>query len=231
MPCVYTRIKGNVRLIIAVYVDDILVLSNNEEEKCNLKKELMSCFDTKDLGKAKSILGIKIRREKGKIYLDQKSYIEKILSKYNMSDCKPVSTPFAVGTKLNRGQGCDDLPYQQLIGSLNFLAVCTRPDITYTVNYLSRFNNCHEEEHSIAAKRVLRYLKGTINVCLKYQKSDSNIKGYADVDFAGDEDDRKSCTGFTFLMGDGAITWESKKQTLVAMSTSESEYIALSEAW
>ncbi|KAK2577722.1 hypothetical protein KPH14_012684, partial [Odynerus spinipes] len=135
-----------------------------------------------------------------------------------------------VGTKLNRGQGCGDRPYQQLIGSLNFLAVCTRPDITYTVNYLSRFNNCHEEEHWIAAKRVLRYLKGTINVCLKYQKSDSNIKGYADADFAGDEDDRKSCTGFTFIMGDGAITWESKKQTLVAMSTSESEYIALSEA-
>lgn len=111
-----------------------------------------------------------------------------------------------------------------------YVAVCTRPDIAHAVNYLSQFNTCHNTEHWTAAKRVLRYLKGTKSLSIKYsRKVKTNIEGFADADHAGDKD-RKSYSGFVFLCQGGAISWESKKQRTVALSTAEAEYVALSEA-
>ncbi|XP_066581231.1 uncharacterized protein [Prorops nasuta] len=184
----------------------------------------------KDLGEAKSVLGIRVRTFGTDLRLDQTSCIENVLEKFNIEHCKPVATPYTVGQKLKKAKKNDDRPYQQFVGCLNFLAVCTRPDISQTVSYLSKFNNCHDESHWLAAKRLLRYLKGTINYSLTYIKDQLRVTGLVDADIANDNSNRKSYSGYIFLMGNGAICWESKKQSLVAMSTSEAEYIALSES-
>ncbi|XP_063632933.1 uncharacterized protein LOC134804008 [Cydia splendana] len=112
-----------------------------------------------------------------------------------------------------------------------YLAVCTRTDIAHTVTYLSQFNTCYTDEHWIAAKRVLRYLKGTKSQGLKYKKSDKmkGLVGYADASHATSYD-RKSFTGLVFLWKGGAVCWESKKQKTIALSTAEAEYVAISEA-
>ncbi|KAK2578458.1 hypothetical protein KPH14_012665, partial [Odynerus spinipes] len=229
-PCVYHRGSGETKVIIGIYVDDILLLTRNEKEKHDVKRHLALEFEIRDLGQVSNVLGIRVTRDKNKIFLDQSNYITELLDKYNMSNCSSVTTPFVTGKKLEKASISDKRPYRELIGSLNYLSICTRPDISHTVSYLSKFNECHNEEHWLAAKRVLRYLKGTSNFFLCYEKSDLRITGYVDADFANDESDRKSCTGYAFLMGNGAISWESKKQSNISISTCEAEYVAISEA-
>ena len=125
----------------------------------------------------------------------------------------------------------DPTTYQSIIGGLMYAATATRPDISYSVSMLSKFNSSPSEAHLTAAKRIIRYLKGTVNLGLKYCKSEEGqLIGYADADWAGDLDDRHSTSGNVFLMAGGAISWMSKKQATVALSTSEAEYVALSSA-
>lgn len=121
------------------------------------------------------------------------------------------------------------VPYQELIGSLLYLSGATRPDIAFAVNDLSRFNNNHAEPHWKALKRILRYLKGTIDMKLRYEKTENNdMVAYSDADWGADSDKRRSCTGYVVNMSNGAISWCSQRQSIVALSTTESEYIALS---
>lgn len=122
------------------------------------------------------------------------------------------------------------VPYQELIGSLLFLSNVSRPDITFAVNYLSKFNNNPGKQHWVAAKRILRFLKGTIDYKLAYTKDSGGCEftGYSDSDFGADVDERKSVSGYVFVMAGGAVSWSSKKQTTVALSTAEAEYMALS---
>lgn len=200
-----------------------------------VKAELKSSFDMKDLGKAELILGVHICQDTTGIKLHQKNYIEKLLKTFNMEDCKPVVTPAVPGQRLEKslnGKKPDEkIPYRRLIGSLMYLSVFTRPDISFIVNHLSQFNECYEEQHWIAAKRVLRYLKGTKTHGLKYfrEKTQEVIKGYADADYAGDYD-RRSYSGLVFMIQGGAVSWQSTKQRTVALSTAEAEYVSLSEA-
>ncbi|XP_055848470.1 uncharacterized protein LOC129913695 [Episyrphus balteatus] len=135
-------------------------------------------------------------------------------------------------TESERQEMCN-IPYQELIGSLLFTAQVSRPDISYAVNCLSRFNQNPGKAHWVAAKRVLRYLKGTSNLKMCYSReetSESLITGYCDADYAGDVDERKSITGYIFKMQGGAISWCSRKQPTVALSTTEAEYMAMSMA-
>lgn len=141
-----------------------------------------------------------------------------------MNDCKPTSTPYAVRLKLEKATSRDDRPYQEL---MDYLATCSRPDIAHTISFLSKFNG---EQHWTAAKRVLRYLKQTVSHCLTYEKLSLEIITYVDADYANDVVDRRSYTEYVFLLGDGGIAWESKKQSTVSLSTSEAEYCAMSEA-
>lgn len=233
-PCVYTRTKGKSIIILAVYVDDILLFWNNVTEMKVVKQELMSKFKMKDLGKAELMLGIQIKQTLNSINLSQEKYIEKLLREFGMEDAKVVATPEVTGQRLEKPpsehKSRDDLPYRALIGSLMYLAVCTRPDIAHSVNSLSQFNSSFDESHWIAAKRVLRYLKGTKNHGLKYIKGHNKpVEGYADADHAG-EFDRRSYSGLVFIIQGGAISWESKKQRTIALSTAEAEYVSLSEA-
>lgn len=172
--CIFIKRKNNSLVIVALYVDDFIVLSNDKKETDFLKKHLTSNFEIKDLGEIKLCLGMRIRKEKDNLILDQSVYIDQLLRKFNMSDCKVVSSPinnfdFSEGClSENEAEKYKNPLYQKLIGSLMFLAVLTRPDIAYSVSFLSQFNNNHTEYHWNCAKNVLRYLKGTKDHCLVY---------------------------------------------------------------
>ena len=152
-----------------------------------------------------------------------------------MQNAKPVGTPVDVNTKLvnatNEEECVDQLLYQSAVGSLMYISVSTRPDITYAVSNLARFSSKPTKTHWTALKRVLRYLRGTVRYGILYTKMcSSNCVGFSDSDWAGDVNDRKSTSGYIFQIGGGAVTWKSKKQGCVALSTAEAEYIALSSA-
>lgn len=174
---------------------------------------------------------INLDKNKSVITVDQQQYIEQLVSKFQMSDCKTQTTPIEPKLNLQKTVGSlPNVPYQKLIGSLMYLAVLTRPDIAYSVSYLSQFNNCYNSEHYNYAKRILRYLQLTKTYCLRYSNNNSDLQGFVDSDWASDAVDRKSYTGFCFVMSGSAVSWQSRKQKTVSLSSTESEYTALSEA-
>lgn len=233
-PCLYTKIVGNCRTMVTLYVDDFLIFSNDPQELKHLKEMLSSNFKIKDLGQVRECLGMSVKfdTKNNVVTLSQEKYIDQILKKFNMSECKTANTPMEANLKSKRenvtsGQN----PYQQLIGSLMYLAVLTRPDIAYSVSYLSQFNNCNNEEQWVYAKRVLRYLKKTKNIGLRYCKDGSvNIQGFVDSDWCSDINDRKSYTGFCFTMSGSVISWSCSKQKCISLSSTEAEYVSISEA-
>lgn len=230
-PCVYVK-EG---MIIAVYVDDLLIFYRNTAELDATRSKLHEKFRMKDIGHAKRCLGIDINQGNGYIELDQSKYILFLLEKFGMAQCKPCKTPSELNQQLTKAvDECEDLvgvvPYQELVGSLLYLANGTRPDIAYSTSDVSRFNANHTEMHWVAAKRILRYLRGTVNLKLKYERNASPLQVYCDADWGSSIDDRKSRTGYVVIMSGGAVSWCSKKQSVVALSSTEAEYIALSSA-
>jgi len=232
-PCVYYKGKGKDLLLVLIYVDDMLILSRELEKIGSFKAYLAKIFDVKDLGNVKCCLGIEFLRSDGKVSLRQTGYIDDVLSRFNMSDCKPVASPMDIGLKLVKASPAEadnSVPYRELIGSLMYLAVGTRPDIAHAVSKLSQFNECHGKTHWIAAKRVLRYLKGTRDLGLVYTPDDTSLRGFVDADWGSCIDDRKSYTGYSFILGGASVSWDSKKQKTVALSSTEAEYMSLTEA-
>lgn len=241
-PCVYVRRSGASVVYVAVYVDDLLIFSNNATMKNELKRSLSSSFDMKDLGEASSCIGMQITRDRssGKIYLNQTKYIESILIKYRMSDCNPMKSPTDANQRLTKSMALDssgiaydmtNIPYQEAVGSLLYLAQCTRPDIAHAVGAVSRFNQLHGPAHWVAIKRIFKYLSGTKHLKLAFcANSTDGIVGFSDADWASDADDRKSYTGYVFIMQGAAISWASRKQQTVALSSTEAEYMAVSLA-
>lgn len=232
--CIFSRRVGKRTIIIALYVDDFFVFYDCDELAKKLKTSLMSHFTIKDLGEVKHMLGIKVDRTSSELKLNQKTYIEKLLERFGMSVCKVAKTPLDVGLKFSDSANHDStLPYQELIGSLMYLSVTSRPDISYAASFLSQYNSCYTAEHFAAAKRVLRYLKGTMNLGLVYRKSVKHDKfrvyGFTDADWANGAD-RKSYTGYMFKLGRNVVSWGCYKQSCIALSSTEAEYIALSEA-
>lgn len=150
------------------------------------------------------------------MFLHQKHYIEAILQKYGMRDANPVATPTDANVKLKKNDGVskpvNSSTYQSMVGSLLYAAMATRPDIAQAVSVVSKFNANPSAAHLTAVKRILRYLKDTLNLALKYEWSDSGtLIGYSDADWAGDQYDRHSTTGNVFLLGGGAVSWLTKK--------------------
>ena len=167
--------------------------------------------------------------------MHQKQYILNLLKKYGLSDAKIVSIPADISVKQKKDDGVskevNSVSYQSMIRSLLYAAIATRPDIAHAVGAVSKFCSKSIEANLIAVKRIQHYLKGTLNLAIKYQRLESNMLiGYSDADWAGDLDDHHSMTGNLFLMAGGPVNWLSKKQAVVALSTSEAEYIALSSA-
>lgn len=231
-PCVFIKGKGENLVIIALWVDDLYLFAYNKKDKINIKKKLMSTFEMKDFGDATNLLGIEIKRITDGIFLSQEKYINEVLVRFNMQDCKPVRTPLEVNPIVTNDSESDvtNFPFQELIGCLMYLSVTTRPDITQAVTYLSSFCSDPKIDHWKMAKRVLRYLKGTANFGLKYSKTGKDIFGFSDASWANSVDDRKSISGYCFIFAGAAISWSSRKQSCIALSSTESEYLALSEA-
>lgn len=232
-PCLYTKMYNDVKVMIALYVDDFFVFSNSELETSKITNVLSKNFKIKDLGQLRQCLGMRVTIDKDKnvIKLDQEQYIEKLLNKFNMVNCKLADTPMETKINLEKANVCDkQYPYQRLLGSLMYLAVLTRPDIGYPVSFLSQYNNCFDQTHWKHAKRILKYLKKTKSYCIKYSSEETELQCYVDADWASNILDRKSFTGYCFKMCGSVISWQTKKQTTVALSSTEAEYMAISEA-
>jgi hypothetical protein len=229
------------RMIILVYVDDILIIAPDHNLCQDVFNYLAQHFLMNNLGPPTTFLGINISRnwDSRTISLDQSGYIERMLFRFQMQDSSPVDIPLDPSLPLHQRLPHEtpanrDL-YQQITGSLNHLAVYSRPDISYAISKLSQFNNNPSTMHLTAARRVLRYLKGTSHYKITYGPrgtSDHSLRffGYADASHGGDMDDGKSHTGYVFMLNNGPITWTSHKQTSVASSTTEAEYMSLSDA-
>ena len=240
--CVFVKkFKDGNFIILLLYVDDMLVVGQDSSKIKELKLELSKSFAMKDLGPTKQILGMKIvrDREKGQIWLSQESYIEKVLERFNMHKAKPVGSPFANHFKLSSKQcptsekdkeEMKKVPYASAVGSLMYAMVCTRPDIAHAVGVVSRFLSNPGKEHWAAVKWILRYLRGTSKLCLCFGNNKPMLNGYTDSDMAGDIDSRKSTSGYLMEFAGGAVAWQSKLQKCVALSTTEAEFIAITEA-
>ncbi len=223
-------------VILGVYVDDIIPVSNDIEMLNDEKESLCRRFDMDDRGEARYLLGMLIKRDRAAktLSISQQSYTENILRRFGMESSKPVSTPLEPGKKfheLTDDDECfDTQTYQQAIGCLTYLSVISRPDIAAAVGTLSQYMSKPSKEHWMGVKRILRYLKGTLNFGLKYSARNPELVGYSDSDWAGDIDTRRSTSGYVFQIGNSTISWSSRKQATVAKSSTEAEYVALSMA-
>ena len=227
--CLYWKSFDCSFVMLCLYVDDILIFGDNVDHINKVKGFLNENFDMKDLGLAKVILGLKIDRTSNGIVVSQSHYVEKILKKYGYFDRKPVSTPYdsSVRLKKNLGESVSQLRYSQLIGSLSYLANCSRPDISYAVGRLSRYTKSPNESHWIAIERVFRYLKGSVNFGLHYSGFPAVLEGYSDANWVSDSDETKATSGYVFTLGGGAVAWKSSKQTVITRSTMDAELVAL----
>lgn len=218
---------------LLTYVDDILVITGDDQALLITKNNLLTTFEGRDLGPASFFLGMDIKRDRQArtLSLGQSRLTMDLLEKYNMTECKPLSTPLSTATKLSKdGEPLDTAThgYSQLIGSLIYLSVCTRPDISQALGALARYMAAPTVVHWQAAKGVLRYIAGTPNFGITF--GGLELTAYCDADYAGDVDTRRSTTGYVFIMGGGAISWSSRLQPTVAASTTEAEYMAAAYA-
>ncbi|CDO76041.1 hypothetical protein BN946_scf184948.g1 [Trametes cinnabarina] len=236
---VWVYLRDGVRIIISVFVDDITIASKSKDSIQRVKDELRAHFKLRDLGPTSWLLGVKIERDRAKrsLSISQRQYALDILERYGFANCDPVGTPMDPGLRLSADMGpstpsaareMQDVPYGQAVGSLFYLAVATRPDIARTVGNLARFSKNPGMAHWKAVKHLFRYIKGTLDYKLTYSPSSSDelFTSYTDADHAGCPDTGRSTSGYVIKMGTGAISWSSRLQSIVALSTTEAEFVA-----
>ncbi|KAG8479622.1 hypothetical protein CXB51_029429 [Gossypium anomalum] len=212
---------------------DSYLVGGDQAMLADFKTKMHQMFEMSDLGKMTYFLGMEVTQSQAGFFLSQRTFAIKILEKFSMQNCKATSTPVAVGERLTSQSNSEkvcETTYRSLVGCLLYLTA-TRPDIMFVVSLLSRFMHCCNEDHFRAAKRVLRYIKGTLNYGMHYSKAkDLRLIGYTDNDWAGSKDDLKSTSGYAFTLGSAMFCWSSKKQSIVAQSTAEAEYVAAAGA-
>lgn len=220
------------KAILIVYVDDIVLTGDHEEEIKRLKSLLAKEFEIKDLGNLKYFLGMEVARSKKGISVSQRKYVLDLLKETGMLGCKPSETPMDATAKLgnlDKDTPVDKGRYQRLVGKLIYLSH-TRPDISFAVSTMSQFMNCPTEEHMEAVYRILRYLKMTPGQGLFFQRSaNRGIEIFTDADWAGSVTDRRSTSGYCTFVWGNLVTWRSKKQPVVSRSSAEAEFRALSQ--
>ena len=231
-PCVFIKYGPDQVPIalIGIYVDDCHVAAK-DDQIAEIGNQLKSKFEMHDLGPLKYSLGINVDQSNGAVTLSQAKYVEKLTKKFGMDDSRIMSTPLPFkpqNDQSNNKPFADVNKYQQLIGSLIYLANATRPDIAYSVSYLARAMQKPTDADFNHAKRILKYLKSK-PLALRYYDKSKIVEGYSDASYA-EEKDYKSVGGYVFLQAGAAITWRSTKQDIVAQSSAEAEYIALAEA-
>ncbi len=233
--CVYKKTTDNHDVIhVIIWVDDLIIATNKMTLMNDFKENMQQKFKMKDLGEISYFLGIHFSQTDGEIRMNQKRYLTKLLERFNMLDCKPRATPCEVkfDDNAHNSDPCvNPTEYRELVGSLIYAATSTRPDISFVVSRLSQYLSAPKNQHMVMAKHVLRYLKGTLDYELVYRKSDKplGLFAYSDSDWASSVEDRKSITGYCFSMTGhgGVISWKSKKQPTVALSTCEAEYMGI----
>lgn len=218
--------------MVLVYIDDIVVTGNILAEVNLFIAKLNRSFSLKYLGPLDFFLGIEVFRDKTGMYLSQGKYIAELLQRFQMLHTKPIKTPMVAGKPMSitEGKPLDrQTEYRSLVRALQYLSH-TRPDISFAVNRLSQFLKQPTEVHWNAAKRILHYLKGTLYYGIHIVPSDNlTLVGYSDADWACCPDDRRSVGGYCVFLGNSLISWSSKKQSVVARSSTESEYRSLAQ--
>jgi hypothetical protein len=226
----YTRGLGESRVVVGVYVDDLIITGASPREIDAFKREMQRLFQMSDLGLLSFYLGIEVRQTEESITLSQGGYAKKLLRKAQLDDCNPCVVLMEVKLKLEKEEDApnvDQTLYRSLMGSLRYL-VHTHPDISFAVGFLSRFMEDLRQTHLDAVKHLLRYIAGTWNFGIRYSKQEGagSLLGYGDLDFAGDKGDRRSTISIVFFLGNKPISWQSHKQKVVSLSTCQAEYIA-----
>ncbi|KAK2402146.1 putative mitochondrial protein [Trifolium repens] len=219
-------------LIICLYVDDLLVTGSSLVEIKNFKSQMQSEFEMTDLGKLTYFLGMELLETSGGIVLHQAKYAKEILRKFEMVDYNSSVTPADTKVKIeddDTSEAVDSTMFRQLVGSLRYLCQ-SRPDISYAVGYISRFMSKPLKSHFLAAKRILRYINGTVHygVLFPYSSNRETLElvGFSDADWCGDKIERKSTSGYLFKFQGAPVSWCSKKQSVIALSSCEAEYVA-----
>ena len=244
---VYRRQKGDSITIIILYVDDITLMGDSKNHILQVKRSLAKTYEMTDLGEIQSFLGMRISRDRPNrtLYIDQEHYLNGVLERFGLAQSNPVRTPLPSGAKLVSPLVADPdhvadpeliAQYQSLIGSLLYAEIGTRPDIAYAVTRLSKYGHHPSKELMGYAKHILRYIRGTTSLKLRYSGTaqrvltpSANLIGYADSDWAENKDSRHSTSGFIFMLSNGAISWRSRLQNILAYGTSDAEYMSLSD--
>ena len=233
-PCVFIHRDENKITVIAIYVDDGIVASNTAAESDAIIQHLQKHFEVK-VFEVERFLGLEIDQMcDGSIRIHQEAYAKKVLHRFNMIDCNQVSSPMDCNQNLSDfvNDECDKTyPYREAVGSLMYLSIGTRPDITFAVGVVSRYLERPAPAHVNAVKRILKYIKGSISTGILYKANhEFDFVGYSDADYAGDTETRKSTSGYVFHIGSGVVSWASEKQQSVSTSSTESEYVAACQA-
>jgi hypothetical protein len=214
-------------VVIVIYVDDLIITRDSDVDIFDLKKLLKQKFEMKDLGELRYFLGIEVIKSPKGIWLLQRQYALNKLSKYGMTGCKPISIPLEQNVKLSANEGDiveDTTMYKCIVGSLIYMTI-TRPDLSYAVRVVSQFMQTPRTPHLDVVRRILRYIKHILECGIFYEaKSQLQIHGCTDVDWASNVSHRRLTSGFMFSFGNGAISWSGKKQPTVALSSTEAEY-------
>ncbi|GMF37765.1 unnamed protein product [Phytophthora fragariaefolia] len=240
-PCVYTRDDNDQRCVVCLYVDDMLIASRDQDVIISVKAQIAEKFKIKELGQARYILGIEIdyNMEDKTVGICQRAYTEAVIKKFGQEHANPSLIPLDTSVHLttNDEPKTDEekakmrsKPYRSLIGSLMYLACGTRPDISVAVAKLSRFLGNPGEKHWNTGIKVVKYLLKTKNIGILYDGAlSSKLVAYSDADWAGNRDDRRSVSGMMVMMCGAPVVWRSTFKKTVALSSTEAEYMALSE--
>ena len=253
--CIYSYCSGTTFVILAVHVDDMLIISNSKPKLAEMKRSLAKHFKVKDLGKVKFLLGIEVfhNRKTSLIELSQWAYVDQLLKQFNMQGANPATTPLSSGVRLMQDdcliteeeeKDMANVPYVSLVRALMYAAIGTRPDIAFAVGALSRFLSNPRRRHWNEAKHILSYLKGTSDYAIRYSSGEflagkvvgysqgigmrltvDTIEGFCNSDWAGCVDTRRLTSGFVWMLNGGAVCWRSKLQSVVALSSTEAEYV------
>nr|KAJ0208722.1 hypothetical protein LSAT_V11C400203260 [Lactuca sativa] len=225
----FIKSKGSDMVLVQIYVDDIIFGSPNETLSKEFAEIMSQRFEMSMMGKMTFFLGLEVQQQKTGISICQRKYISDLLVKYSLRDCKPTSTLVSKTDKLHADPTRTDVNhslYRGMIGSLLY-HTASHPDIMFGTILCARFQAHPKESHLMTFKRIFRYLKGTQNLALWYPRDSAfELYGYTDSDYAGCNLDKKSTSGRCHFLGNRLISWSSKKQTSVAISTAEAEYVA-----
>lgn len=237
-PCVYHQQNQNGLTIVAIWVDDALVCSTEEGKQRDIVEHLQSRFEM-TIGSGDCFVGFEILRDRRKktIFTTQHHYIERILNRFKFNDCKPALIPADPHSQLSASADQNSLDasqaelFREAVGCLQYTATCSRPDITYAVNQIAQHSSAPTSTHWNAVVRIFKYLRSAVahGLCFKRSEQPNQLAVYADADYAGCVDTRRSTTGFVLMLNDGPVAWGARRQRCTSLSTTEAEYIAQSE--